>query len=120
VGVKQVYALGGAQAVAAMAFGHLPFRRSTKSSVPEPLRSPWPNARSYGICGHRQSGWTPTETLVIADESARPDWIAADLLAQAEHDVLASAILTHPSPGLAEAVEVEIEEQLKRPQTGQR
>ena len=46
----------------------------------------------------------PTETVVVADEQARPDWVAADLLAQAEHDVLASAILLTPSRRLAEAV----------------
>ena len=56
----------------------------------------------------------PTETVVIADEAARPDWVAADLLAQAEHDVLASAILLTNSTGLVEAVEVELQTQLKK------
>jgi histidinol dehydrogenase len=50
----------------------------------------------------------PTETMVIADDSASPGWVAADLLAQAEHDVLASAILLTPSRKLAEAVQAEV------------
>jgi histidinol dehydrogenase len=54
----------------------------------------------------------PTETLVLADDSASPAWVAADLLAQAEHDVLATAILLTPSRDLAEAVQAEVERQL--------
>jgi histidinol dehydrogenase len=55
----------------------------------------------------------PTETVVVADESANPAWVAADLLAQAEHDVLAAAILLTPSQRLAEAVQVEVARQLE-------
>jgi histidinol dehydrogenase len=51
--------------------------------------------------------------MVIADESARPQWVAADLLAQAEHDMLASAILLTPSRSLAEAVQVEVARQIE-------
>jgi histidinol dehydrogenase len=55
----------------------------------------------------------PTETLVIADETANPAWVAADMLAQAEHDVLASAILLTTSQKLAEAVQVEVGRQME-------
>jgi histidinol dehydrogenase len=55
----------------------------------------------------------PTETVVIADESANPAWVAADLLAQAEHDLLASGILLTPSQSLIEKVQVEIAKQLE-------
>ena len=55
----------------------------------------------------------PTETLVIADDNANPSLVAADLLAQAEHDTLASAILLTPSESLAEAVQVEVGRQLE-------
>ena len=55
----------------------------------------------------------PTETVVIADDTARPDWVAADLLAQAEHDVLAAAILLTPSAALVEKVQIEIGRQLE-------
>ena len=54
----------------------------------------------------------PTETLIVADESASPVFCAADLLAQAEHDQMASAVMITTSPGLAEAVDAEIEQQL--------
>jgi histidinol dehydrogenase len=56
----------------------------------------------------------PTETLVIADDSANPAWVAADLLAQAEHDLLASAILLTPSQRLIEKVQIEIAQQLEQ------
>jgi len=55
----------------------------------------------------------PTETVVVADDSANPAWIAADLLAQAEHDVLATAILLTPSRPLAQAVQAEVTQQTK-------
>jgi histidinol dehydrogenase len=56
----------------------------------------------------------PTETAVVADDSANPAWVAADLLAQAEHDPLATAILFTPSRQLAEAVQVEVGQQMER------
>jgi len=55
----------------------------------------------------------PTETIVVADESANPAWVAADLLAQAEHDFLASAILLTPSKSLIEKVQIEVGKQLE-------
>ncbi len=55
----------------------------------------------------------PTETVVVADDSANPAWVAADLLAQAEHDVLATAILLTPSRSLAEAVQAEVARQME-------
>jgi histidinol dehydrogenase len=113
VGVSEVYALGGAQAVAAMAYGTATIRPVDKIFGPGNLFVTLAKRQVYGVVGI-DSLAGPTETVVIADEAARPDWVAADLLAQAEHDVLASAILLTPSPGLAEAVEVEIEEQLKQ------
>jgi histidinol dehydrogenase len=56
----------------------------------------------------------PSEVLIMADESANPDWIAADLLAQAEHDTAAQAVLVTSSPALADAVERAVEAQLSR------
>ena len=66
----------------------------------------------YGIVGI-DGLYGPTETAVVADDSADPAWVAADLLAQAEHDVLATAILFTPSRTLAEAVQVEIGKQME-------
>jgi histidinol dehydrogenase len=55
----------------------------------------------------------PTETVIVADDSAHPAWVAADLLAQAEHDVLATAILFTPSLNLAQAVQVDVAKQME-------
>src|SRR5690606_13385945 len=55
----------------------------------------------------------PTETVIIADESANPVWVAADMLAQAEHDTLATAILLTPSQAIADAVRQEIGKQIE-------
>jgi histidinol dehydrogenase len=66
----------------------------------------------YGIVGI-DGLYGPTETAVIADDTANPAWVAADLLAQAEHDVLATAVLFTPSRSFAEAVQVEIGQQLE-------
>jgi histidinol dehydrogenase len=65
----------------------------------------------FGIVG-LDGLYGPTETVVVADDSADPAWVAADLLAQAEHDVLATAILLTPSPKMAEAVQQEVEHQV--------
>jgi len=67
----------------------------------------------YGIVGI-DGLYGPTETAVVADDTADPAWVAADLLAQAEHDVLATAILFTPSRKLAEAVQVEIGQQMEQ------
>src|SRR5690606_30258256 len=66
----------------------------------------------YGLVGI-DGLYGPTETVVVADETADPAWVAADLLAQAEHDVLATAILFTPSRALAEAVQQEVGRQLE-------
>ena len=66
----------------------------------------------YGIVGI-DGLYGPTETAVVADDSANPAWVAADLLAQAEHDVLATAVLFTPSRAFAEAVQMEIGHQLE-------
>jgi histidinol dehydrogenase len=65
----------------------------------------------FGIVG-LDGVYGPTETVVVADESANPAWVAADLLAQAEHDVLATAILLTPSQELAGAVQAEVMRQV--------
>jgi histidinol dehydrogenase len=113
VGIEEVYALGGAQAVAALAYGTPSIPAVDKIFGPGNLFVTLAKRQVYGTVGI-DSLAGPTETVVIADETARPDWVAADLLAQAEHDVLASAILLTNSSGLIEAVEVELEYQLQK------
>jgi histidinol dehydrogenase len=110
LGVDEIYAMGGAQAIAALAFGTQSVRAVDKIFGPGNIFVTLAKRQVYGVVGIDNLAG-PTETLVIADDSARPDWVAADLLAQAEHDVIASAILLTPSRRLAEAVQSEVERQ---------
>jgi histidinol dehydrogenase len=96
LGIEEVYAVGGAQAIAALAYGTESIPAVDKIVGPGNLFVSLAKRQLYGVVGI-DSYAGPTETMVIADDSARPEWVAADLLAQAEHDVLASAILLSPS-----------------------
>jgi len=113
LGIEEVYALGGSQAIAALAFGTQTIRPVDKIFGPGNLFVTLAKRQVYGIVGIDGLAG-PTETVVIADEDARPDWVASDLLAQAEHDVLAAAILLTPSRALAEKVQVEVARQLEQ------
>jgi len=110
-GVDEVYRLGGAQAIAAMTFGTESVRRVDKIVGAGGLFTTLAKQQVFGIVG-LDGIYGPTETVVIADESANPAWVAADLLAQAEHDVLATAILLTPSKKLAQEVQAEISQQV--------
>jgi histidinol dehydrogenase len=112
LGITEVYALGGAQAIGALAYGTPSIKPVDKIFGPGNLFVTLAKRQVYGVVGI-DSLAGPTETVVVADENARPDWVAADLLAQAEHDILAAAILLTPSAGLIKAVQVELEEQMK-------
>ncbi len=107
-GVEEVYSLGGAQAIAAMAYGTSQVPAVDKIYGPGNLFVTLAKREVFGTVGIDGLAG-PTETVVIADDSARPDWVALDLLAQAEHDPLASAILITPSRSLAENVATEVE-----------
>jgi histidinol dehydrogenase len=111
-GVDRLYALGGAQAIAAMAFGTESIPAVDKVVGAGGLFVTLAKRQVIGAVGI-DGFYGPTETLVIADDSADPAWAAADLLAQAEHDVLASPILLTPSAAFAEAVTVEVGRQLE-------
>ncbi|MEZ0397042.1 MAG: histidinol dehydrogenase [Anaerolineales bacterium] len=111
-GVSEVYALGGAQAIAALAYGSESIPAVDKIFGPGNLFVTLAKRQVFGVVGIDGLAG-PTETVVIADDSAKPTWVAADLLAQAEHDVLASAILLTPSRPLAEAVQVEVARQME-------
>jgi len=112
-GIGDVYQLGGAQAIAAMAFGTESVPRVDTIVGAGNIFVTLAKQQVFGIVG-LDGLFGPTETMVIADESANPAWVAADLLAQAEHDVLASAVLLTTSRQLAEAVQVEVSRQLER------
>ena len=111
-GVDRVYRVGGAQAIAAMAYGTESIPRVATIVGAGNLFVTLAKQQVYGDVGI-DGLLGPTETLVIADDSADPKLAAADLLAQAEHDVLASAILLTPSLDLANAVQSEIYRQLE-------
>ena len=111
-GVDRIFKVGGAQAIAAMAFGTESIPRVDKivgpgnAYVAEAKRQVYGKVAIDTIAG-------PSEVLVLADGTADPRCVAADLLAQAEHDVLSCAVLVTDSPALAEAVQAEVERQLE-------
>ncbi len=111
-GVDAVYVAGGAQAIGALAFGTASLPRVDKVCGPGSLFTTLAKRQVYGIVGIDGLPG-PTETMVIADADADPQWVAADLLAQAEHDLLASAILLTPSRELAQAVQAAVAAQLE-------
>ena len=110
-GVTKVYRAGGAQAVAALAYGTESIPKVDKivgpgnAYVAEAKRQVFGRVNIDMIAG-------PSEILVVADDSCNPRWAAADLLSQAEHDRLASAVLVTDSAALARAVSDEVERQL--------
>ncbi len=108
--VDRVFALGGALAVAALAFGTESVPTVDKVVGAGGLFTTIAKRQVYGIVG-LDGLYGPTETVVVADDTANPAWVAADLMAQAEHDVLATAILLTPSRVLAEAVQAEVARQ---------
>jgi histidinol dehydrogenase len=111
-GATQVLRVGGAQAIAALAYGTESIRAVDKIVGPGNIYVTLAKKLVYGVVGIDGLAG-PTETVVVADEHANPAWVAADLLAQAEHDVLASAILLTPSEPLARAVQAEVARQIE-------
>ena len=111
-GIDNVIMLGGAQAIAALAFGTESVPRVDKVVGAGGLFTTLAKRQVYGIVGI-DGLYGPTETAVVADDSADPVWVAADLLAQAEHDILATAVLFTPSQTFAQAVQVEVGKQLE-------
>ncbi len=111
-GATEVYKVGGAQAIAALAFGTESIPRVNKIVGPGNIFVALAKKAVYGHVSI-DSIAGPSEILVLADETANPRYVAADLLSQAEHDELASAILATTSRGLAEAVSAEVDGFLK-------
>ncbi len=111
-GITQMVRIGGAQAIAAMALGTETIPRVDKVAGAGNIFVTLAKKELFGQVG-LDGLFGPTETVVIADDSADPAWVAADLLAQAEHDLLATALLFTPSRKLAEAVQIEVGRQLE-------
>lgn len=110
-GVDHVYGIGGAQAIAALAFGTASVRRVDKIVGPGNKYVAQAKKEVFGIVGiDFMAG--PTEVMIIADQRADPEVVAADLLAQAEHDVEAVPILVTPSRKLAHEVQQSVRRRL--------
>ena len=112
LGIERVYQLGGAQAVASMAYGTETIPRVNKIVGPGNLFVTLAKKQVFGEVGVDGLAG-PTETVIVADDSANPDWVAADLLAQAEHDLLATAIMITPSRSLAREVQAAVGRQME-------
>ncbi|OLP45847.1 histidinol dehydrogenase [Rhizobium oryziradicis] len=111
-GVSEIYRIGGAQAVAALAYGTESIAPVAKIVGPGNAYVAAAKRQVFGTVGIDMIAG-PSEVLVIADADNNPDWLAADLLAQAEHDRGAQSILITDSVELAKAVEAAVERQLK-------
>ena len=112
-GVDAVYQVGGVPAIGAMAYGTETIPRVDKICGPGNIFVAYAKRLVQGQVDI-DGVFGPTETIVIADESANPEFCAADLIAQAEHDPLATAILITDSPSLVNQVELELDLQLDR------
>ena len=111
-GVDEIYRIGGAQAVAALAYGTATIAPVAKIVGPGNAYVAAAKRLVFGKVGIDMIAG-PSEVLIIADRDANPEWIAADLLAQAEHDTAAQSILITDDAALADAVERAVEGQLK-------
>lgn len=111
-GVDRVFLIGGAQAVAALAYGTESVPKVDKVVGPGNIFVATAKKLLYGTIDIDMIAG-PSEILVIADSSARPEYLAADLMSQAEHDRMASAILITPDEALAQATAAEIERQME-------
>src|SRR5713101_3853498 len=112
-GVTEAYRVGGAQAIAALAYGTETIRRVDKIVGPGNIYVALAKSQVFGEVGIDMVAG-PSEVVVVADESADPAFVAADLLAQAEHDPMARAVLLTPSARLIDAVAAEAPRQLAR------
>jgi len=112
-GVDRIFKVGGAQGIAALAYGTKTIPKVYKITGPGNIYVALAKKQVYGIVDIDMIAG-PSEILIIADDTANPRYIAADLLSQAEHDELASSILITPSEKLAEAVSKEVDIQLDK------
>ena len=112
-GADEIYKVGGAQAIAAMAYGTESIPKADKITGPGNIFVALAKKACFGVTGI-DSVAGPSEILVIADETADPRYVAADLLSQAEHDPMASAILLTTSETLAQSVSEETEKFIRK------
>jgi histidinol dehydrogenase len=111
-GITEIYRVGGAQAIAALAYGTQTIAPVAKIVGPGNAYVAAAKRRVFGQVGIDMIAG-PSEVAILADETANPDWIAADLLAQAEHDTAAQSILVTNSTALGDSVALAVDRQLK-------
>ncbi|MCW2795438.1 histidinol dehydrogenase [Nocardioides sp.] len=111
LGIDEVYAVGGAQAIAMFAYGAGPCRRVDLVTGPGSIYTVAAKRLLKGVIGiDSEAG--PTEIAVLADDTADAGFVAADLISQAEHDPMAASVLVTPSERLADEVEAELDKQV--------
>ncbi|MGZ4468431.1 MAG: histidinol dehydrogenase [Nocardioidaceae bacterium] len=111
LGVDEVYAVGGAQAIAMFAYGAGPCRKVDLVTGPGNIYTVSAKRLLKGVVGiDAEAG--PTEIAILADDTADPAYVAADLISQAEHDPAAASVLVTPSTSLADDVEAELDKQV--------
>jgi histidinol dehydrogenase len=111
LGIDEVYAVGGAQAIAMFAYGAGPCRKVDLVTGPGNIYTVSAKRLLKGVVGiDSEAG--PTEIAILADETADPAYVAADLVSQAEHDTAAASVLVTPSAALADDVEAELDKQV--------
>jgi histidinol dehydrogenase len=110
-GIEEIYTIGGAQAIAALAYGTASIKPVAKITGPGNAYVAAAKRLVFGQVGIDMIAG-PSEVVIVAGKGAHPDWIAADLLAQAEHDVAAQALLITDDDALAEAVPQAVARQL--------
>lgn len=118
-GIDEFYPIGGAQAIGALAFGAGRLKPVDKIVGPGNAFVAEAKRQVFGYVGIDTIAG-PSEILIIADHTANPEWIAADLLSQAEHDPSSQSILITVDQAVGEAVEISVENQLKELATGER
>jgi len=111
LGIKEIYKMGGAQAIAALAYGTQEVKPVEKIAGPGNIYVTIAKREVFGVVDIDMLAG-PSEIVVVADASAQPRWVAADLLSQAEHDPLAGAVLITPEESLALRTAEEVERQL--------
>lgn len=111
LGVTEIYKVGGAQAIAALTYGTETIKSVDKIVGPGNIYVALAKREVFGLVDIDMVAG-PSEIVVLADNTANPGYVAADLLSQAEHDAMASSVLVTPSRTLAKAVQQEVEKQL--------
>ena len=112
-GVKEIYKVGGAHSIAAFAFGTKTFKKVNKIVGPGNAYVAAAKKEVFGDVGIDMVAG-PSEVTIFADSSANPEWIASDLIAQAEHDIYAQSILITNSLKLIKEVNIYLKKQVKQ------